>query len=118
MQTFGAIAVYQKGEDVDGSAFFKDNIVIRLGVSPCPEVAWSGDPRMITYSEQQNATLKALGLFSDEVHRNANGSAGHVELVVKFPDLATANDVFERAVLDGIADIYLYKHGTLWRKYD
>ncbi len=118
MQTFGAIAVYQKGEDVYGSAFFKDNIVIRLGVSPCPEVTWSGDPRMITYDERQNATLKALGLFSDEVHRNANGSAGYVELVIKFPDLATADDVFERAVKAGIVDIYLYDHGTMRNKYD
>ena len=118
MQTFGAIAVYQKGEDVDGSAFFKDHIVIRLSTVPCPEVAWSGDPRMITYNEEKNAILRALGMFSDEVHRNANGSAGHVELVVKFPDLATADDVFERAVRAGIVDIYLYDHGTMRNKYD
>ncbi len=118
METFGAIAVYQKGEDVDGSAFFKDHIVIRLSTVPCPEVAWEGNPRMITYNERKNAILKTLGMFSDEVHRRANGSAGYVELVVKFPDLATADDVFERAMKAGIVDIYLYKHGTLWRKYD
>jgi hypothetical protein len=88
-------------------------------IAPNPEKIWTAGDRMIAYVKKKNQKLCELGILSKEVlaylKENCEEYTG---IATEFKSLEAAEYKFEKSIEAGIVDIYLYKNGQLFRKYD
>lgn len=95
--------------------FFKCSLIVR------PDIAWPEDQEMANYAKEKVSKLLKIGVLTKEAATALNPSmwdSEFVDCIIQFETLEEGRVAFEKAVRECVIDIYLYKDGELYQKYD